>query len=112
MARIPEQLAERLGAARPGELTLLQLSSTFCAPCRHARVLLDDLARRTTGLRHVDVDLTHHPEWADALQVHSTPTTLVLDPAGAELLRVAGVPKRAALAEALRPHLPGAAAER
>lgn len=108
MDRIPKELRERLRSTpqRPDELTLLQLSSTFCAPCRHARILLDDFARRATGVRHVEVDLTHHPEWADSLGVHSTPTTLVLDPSGAELMRVPGVPKRAVLAEALRPHLP------
>lgn len=105
--RMPEELQNRLRSAaqQPDELTLLQLSSTFCAPCRHARILLDDFARRTEGVRHVEVDLTHHPEWADALGVHGTPTTLVLDPSGAELMRVPGVPKRGALAEALRPHL-------
>lgn len=106
--RMPEQLRERLHstAQQPDELTLLQLSSTFCAPCRHARILLDDFARRTAGVRHVEVDLTHHPEWSDSLGVHSTPTTLVLDPSGAELMRVPGVPKRTQLADALRPHLP------
>src|SRR5699024_537530 len=105
--RTPEELRNRLRSAaqQPDELTLLQLSSTFCAPCRHARILLDDFARRTAGVHHVEVDLTHHPEWADGLGVHGTPTTLVLDPSGAELMRVPGVPKPAALAEALRPHL-------
>ncbi|WP_433870498.1 TlpA family protein disulfide reductase [Saccharopolyspora sp. CA-218241] len=100
---LPAELRERLdGEAR---VTLLQLSTTFCAPCRHTRVLLDDLARRTDGLRHVEVDLAHHPEWSTTLRVHTTPTTLVLDSGGEELFRIGGVPRRDALAEALRPLL-------
>ncbi len=97
-------LTERDDAGSP--VTLLQLSTAFCAPCRHARVLLDRFAQNTPGVRHVEVDLTHHPDWATPLQVHTTPMTLVLDGAGAELFRVPGVPRRAELAEALQPHLP------
>ena len=87
-------------------VTLLQFSTTFCAPCRHARVLLTDLAGRTEGLRHVEFDLTSHPEVAEELRVLRTPTTLALAPDGRELLRVSGLPKREALVTALRPHLP------
>ncbi|ASU80444.1 thioredoxin [Actinopolyspora erythraea] len=90
----------------PPEVTLLQLSTTFCAPCRHTRVLLSTMAERTTGLRHVEIDLTSRPEWSGPLRVHTTPTTLALDPAGRELFRLSGVPRRDGLTEALRPHLP------
>lgn len=86
-------------------VTLLQLSSTFCAPCRHTRILLSGLAERTDGLRHVEVDLTHHPQWSTPLGVHRTPTTIALDAAGRELFRVGGVPRRDELATALHPHL-------
>lgn len=101
--------SDRTGLDRNGtpRVTLLQLSTTFCAPCRHTRILLADLASRTEGLRHVEVDLTHHPEWSTPLGVHETPTTLVLDAAGQELFRVSGVPRRGALTETLRPHLGG-----
>ncbi|GAA4853806.1 thioredoxin family protein [Saccharopolyspora rosea] len=108
LSRLPEGLRARLDEA-PDEgeaVTLLQLSTTFCAPCRHTRVLLSDLAGRTEGVRHVEIDLTDHPEWSTPLGVHRTPTTLALDRAGRELFRVAGVPRRDALAETLRPHLP------
>lgn len=104
--RLPEQLRDRL--SHPPEqtrVTLLQLSTTFCAPCRHARILLSDLAQRTDGLRHVEVDLTDHPEWSTPLGVHRTPATLVLDDTGRELFRVMGVPRRDELAAALEPHL-------
>lgn len=87
-------------------VTLVQISTTFCAPCRHARAVLSDLAERTTGLHHVDLDVTQRPEVAEALGVLRTPTTLALSTGGRELLRVGGVPKAADLLDALRPHLP------
>lgn len=89
----------------PGGVTLVQLSTTFCAPCRHTRVLLADLASRTDGLHHTELDLTERPELARELAVLRTPTTLAIDPSGTEILRVGGVPKRAELLAALQPHL-------
>jgi len=86
-------------------VTLVQLTTTFCAPCRQARVLLADLARRTDGVHHTELDLTERPDLARELSVLRTPTTLAVDRAGTELLRVGGVPKRDTLLDALRPHL-------
>lgn len=103
---MPDQLRQQLAAGHEGaQVTLVQFSTTFCAPCRHARILLGDFAQRTDGVRHVEVDLTDHPEWSTPLRVHRTPTTLALDPSGRELFRVGGVPRRDDLAEALRQHL-------
>src|SRR5205085_189765 len=59
----------------PTGVTLVQLSTTFCAPCRHARVLLSDLASRTDGLHHTELDLTDRPDLAKELSVLRTPTT-------------------------------------
>lgn len=92
----------------PAGVTLVQLSTTFCAPCRHARVLLSDLAARVEGLHHTELDLTERPDLARELSVLRTPTTLAVDGHGAEILRVGGVPKRDELLAALRPHLPSA----
>ncbi|MFJ5988166.1 thioredoxin family protein [Lentzea sp. NPDC092896] len=89
----------------PG-VTLVQLSTTFCAPCRHAKVILRDLADRTDGLTHAELDVTNLPDVATRLGVMRTPTTLALRADGTEVLRVGGVPKRDSLIEALRPHLP------
>ena len=99
---LPEDVRRALA---PGGVTLVQLSTTFCAPCRHARVLLSDLAERTDGLHHAELDLTGRPDLARELSVLRTPTTLAVDERGTELLRVGGVPRRDALLEALRPHL-------
>jgi thiol-disulfide isomerase/thioredoxin len=89
----------------PG-VTLVQLSTTFCAPCRHAKVVLRDLADRTDGLTHAELDVTNLPDVTTKLGVMRTPTTLALTPDGTEVLRVGGVPKRDSLLAALRPHLP------
>jgi thiol-disulfide isomerase/thioredoxin len=92
----------------PGEVTLVQLSTTACAPCRQARTVLSDLAARTAGLRHTEVDLTDRLDLARALSVLRTPTTLAIDERGTELLRIGGVPKPDTLLAALRPHLAAA----
>lgn len=89
----------------PG-VTLVQLSTTFCAPCRHAKVVLRDLADRTDGLTHAELDVTDLPDVAAQLGVMRTPTTLALTADGTEVLRVGGVPKRDSLLAALQPHLP------
>jgi hypothetical protein len=68
-------------------------------------VLLSDLAARTEGLHHTELDLTERPDLARELSVLRTPTTLAIDGRGTELLRVGGVPKRDQLLSALRPHL-------
>lgn len=92
---------------RDTPVTLVQLSTTFCANCRQTRTVLEDLAARTEGLRHVELDVTDLPGVAADLGVLRAPTTVALDPAGTELLRVGGVPKPDRLIAALRPHLPG-----
>jgi thiol-disulfide isomerase/thioredoxin len=101
-AGLPEPVRAALG---PG-VTLVQLSTTFCAPCRHAHAVLDRLAGTTPGLTHVELDVTGRPEVATSLGVLRTPTTLAFTGDGTELLRVGGVPKGAGLLDALRPHLP------
>ncbi|GAB2764962.1 TlpA family protein disulfide reductase [Amycolatopsis magusensis] len=94
------------GALDPGApVTLVQLSTTFCAPCRQTRALLTHLAGKTDGLAHVDLDVTNQPEVAQHLGVLRTPTTVAYAPDGRELLRVGGVPKAADLLEALEPYL-------
>jgi hypothetical protein len=68
-------------------------------------VLLSDLAARTDGLHHAELDVTDRPELARELSILRTPTTLAISGDGAELLRVGGVPKRDELLAALAPHL-------
>jgi len=99
--------ADVRGALADDAVTLVQISTTFCAPCRHTRALLSHVAEGTERLSHVDLDVTDRPEIARDLGVLRTPTTIAYAPDGTELLRVSGVPKRDALLEALEPHLAG-----
>lgn len=94
--------------AREGGLVLLQISSAFCTHCRDTRTVLGDVAAELPGLVHRDVDLASRPELVRLLGVHRTPTTLLVDGRGRELLRVDGVPRRAALVSAVERHLPAA----
>ncbi len=101
-ARIPV-LADTEHAEDIGSFaTLLQFSSTFCAPCRVARRVLAEVAASTPGVVHLEIDAEHHLELVRRLGVQRTPTTLVLDAEGHEVTRAAGAPTavqvRAALA--------------
>ncbi|WP_290057371.1 TlpA family protein disulfide reductase [Amycolatopsis solani] len=100
---LPGPVAAALDPA--SAVTLVQISTTFCAPCRHAKAVLGPLAERTEGLHHVELDVTNQPEVAQSLSVLRTPTTIALTPDGRELLRVGGVPKGPELLAALQPHL-------
>ena len=100
--RVPRDLA-----AAPGTVLLLQFSAAFCTASRDTRaVLADAVGERGDHVHTRDVDVANRPELVDRLDVASTPTTLLVDAHGAELARLRGVPRRAAVAAALRDHLP------
>jgi thioredoxin-like negative regulator of GroEL len=87
-------------------ITFVQLSTQVCAQCGQTRKQLTDLVERTTGLAHVEIDLTERLDLARDLRVMSTPTTLVVDAEGTEMMRVTGVPQRETLLRAVSHHLP------
>jgi thiol-disulfide isomerase/thioredoxin len=93
------------GTAWAGELgqraTLLQFSSAFCAPCRTSRHVLAEVAARTEGVSHIEVDAEHHLDLVRRLGILRTPTTLVLDGAGREHTRASGAPRREQVESAL-----------
>jgi thiol-disulfide isomerase/thioredoxin len=74
--------------------TLLQFSSAFCAPCRATRRVLAEVAETVPGVVHVEVDAEQHLGLVRLLGVVRTPTTLILDPAGREVTRAAGAPRK------------------
>ena len=53
------------------------------------------------GVTHVEVDAEQHLELVRSIGVLRTPTTLVLDAAGAEVTRAAGAPTRSQVLTAL-----------
>jgi hypothetical protein len=93
-------------AAPPGGLALLQLSSQFCAECRASRSVLTDVASEHPGVTVREVDVAVRPELVRLLGIRRTPTTLVVDPAGVELARTVGVPRRSDLLGTLAPLRP------
>lgn len=104
---LPDPIRAALDPA--AAVTLVQLSTTFCASCRQADKLLTTFAAETPGVSHIELDVTDEPAVATKVGVMRTPTTLALAADGTELLRVGGVPKRDTLLDALRPHLPASA---
>jgi len=87
--------ADQLRADALGErATLVQFSSAFCRPCVATRHLLDDVAGKVPGVRHVEVDAESHLELVRTLGIASTPTTLLLDRRGVVRRRAVGVPRR------------------
>ncbi|HEX6870065.1 MAG TPA: thioredoxin family protein, partial [Micromonosporaceae bacterium] len=93
---------------RSGEVTLLQFSSAFCAPCRATRVLCADVAATLPGVRHLDVDAESQLDAVRALQIWRTPTVLLIDAAGTVHRRATGAPSRAQLLAAVAEVLPQA----
>lgn len=81
--------------------TLVQFSSAFCAPCRATRRILTDVAGVVPGVEYVEVDAEHHLELVRRLGVVRTPTTLVLDAAGQEVVRAQGAPRKEEVLSAL-----------
>jgi len=74
--------------------TLVQFSTAFCAPCRAARRTLGEVAGLVPGVTHIEVDAESHLELVRALGILRTPTTIIVDPRGAELARASGAPTR------------------
>jgi Thioredoxin len=93
VAAVGQQLGERA--------TLLQFSSAFCAPCRATRRVLGEVTGLVDGVAHVEIDAEHHLGATRTLGVLRTPTTIVLDAAGAEVTRATGAPTRDQVLSAL-----------
>jgi len=83
-----------LGQPLGSRATLLQFSSSFCAPCRAARQLLADVAARDTGVTYVEIDVADRLDLVRLLDVRRTPTVFVLGPQGQVTRRASGLPRR------------------
>jgi thiol-disulfide isomerase/thioredoxin len=92
-ARRPLTVTE-LGQPLGPQATLLQFSSSFCAPCRAARQLLADVAARNAGVTHVEIDVADRLDLVRLLDVRRTPTLFVLGPQGQVTGRASGLPRR------------------
>jgi thiol-disulfide isomerase/thioredoxin len=104
--RLRESAGQRLSEADLGSplgmrATLLQFSSSFCAPCRATRQLLTDVASGSDGVAHIEIDVAARMDLARQLDIRRTPTVLVLGPLGQIARRASGLPRRADVVDAL-----------
>ncbi|GAA3811569.1 TlpA family protein disulfide reductase [Cellulomonas soli] len=83
---------DELGTALGERVTLVQFSSTFCAPCRATRRVLERVVATSDGVVHVELDVADHPALGERLGIDVTPTVLVLDPDGTVRRRASGAP--------------------
>jgi thiol-disulfide isomerase/thioredoxin len=85
---------ERLGV-RPADadLTVVQFSTAFCAPCRATKARLQQLQTTRPGLATVHVDAESHLEEVRELDVRRTPTLFYLDRGGRLIGRSSGAPR-------------------
>ena len=105
MAARFEQLAQ-VQMAVGSAATLVQFSSTVCAPCRTTHALLSDLSGDDTAVRHIDINAEERLDLAERFGILRTPTVLVLDGAGTVRHRITGAPRKPdvlAALEAVRP---------
>jgi thiol-disulfide isomerase/thioredoxin len=91
------ELGEPLGQ----RATLVQFSTTFCAPCRATRRILAEVAGMTDGVAHVEIDAESHLDLVRRLDIRRTPTVLVLGPDGRIVKRATGQPRKADVIAAL-----------
>jgi thiol-disulfide isomerase/thioredoxin len=86
--------------------TLVQFSSAFCAPCRATRRVLANAADQVPGVLHLEIDAEANLELVRRLGIVKTPTTLVLDDHGREVVRATGQPRMADVLAALAKAVP------
>jgi thiol-disulfide isomerase/thioredoxin len=96
---------EALGV-RPAEadLTVVQFSTAFCAPCRTTRARLQQLEAGRPGLAYVHVDAESHLDAVRALDVRRTPTLFYLGRDGSLLGRSSGAPRPEELTALVEAH--------
>ena len=84
----------RLGV-QPAEadITVVQFSTAFCAPCRATKARLQQLQATRPGLAVVHVDAESHLDEVRELDVRRTPTLFYLDRSGALIGRSSGAPR-------------------
>ncbi len=93
--REPLMTGAELGEPLGQRATLVQFSTAFCAPCRSTRRILDEVARMTDGVAHVEIDAESHLDLVRRLDIRRTPTVLVLGPDGRIAKRATGQPRKA-----------------
>jgi glutaredoxin len=103
-----ENLGFRPGAA---DLTVVQFSTAFCAPCRATKARLEQLRTTRPGLAYVQVDAESHLDEVRELDVRRTPTLFYLDRDGTLIGRSSGAPRPDELTALVDAHVGGRVGE-
>ncbi len=74
--------------------TIVQFSSTVCAPCRAAKAIASDVAASVPGVRHLEINAEEQMDLVKQYGIMRTPTILVLDRRGQLSARISGVPRK------------------
>ena len=82
--------------------TLLQFSTEVCSVCNATARLYAELEKTSTGVRHIEVDITHRMDLAAHFSIMQTPTTLILDKHGMVKARIGGVPRQNVITEEIK----------
>ena len=62
-----------------GEKILVQLSASWCGPCKTLSPRLDQLSNDYENITFVKVDVDQNMDYAKDLEVRSVPTVLIFD---------------------------------
>ena len=88
------EVFERLGVrAADADLTVVQFSTAFCAPCRVTKARLQQLQTTRPGLAVVQVDAESHLDEVRELDVRRTPTLFYVGRDGRLIGRSSGAPR-------------------
>ena len=86
-----------------GELaTLVQFSSSFCAPCKTTRGILSSAIAQFPKIKHIEIDAESHLDLVRRLHINQTPTTIFLNSRGEEFARAVGAPRKDQVITALQ----------
>ena len=102
----PQAVLRRLGVTpEEADLTVVQFSTAFCAPCRSTKARLQQLQTTRPGLAVVHVDAESHLDEVRELDVRRTPTLFYVGRDGQLLGRSSGAPRAEELTAVVDAHV-------
>lgn len=82
------------------QLTVVDCFTTWCAPCKAIKPVLDKLSAEYTNVSFLAVDIDNNPDFARSMNVRSVPTLLYFK-GGQVVHTTRGVQKEPAMRELL-----------